>query len=519
VVDQVAIVTLDSPSGAGTLDFTSPDITETVKAVIFLYAATLTDGSTTTHGCLGSSMWADDGESNSPGTEFFQSHFFRCLNASTSDCRGFKSQSLLQTIERDSTPANDMQADTVTAIAGGVQLNFPVVTSRSRITAILFAGVARSWVSTPGITTISAHENTGGTGQMFQPDLLVVAGSDGAFGGLADDFRAQLGFVVGSSQVGSAVDIDRGTNPTRADAVVDSTRVPFLIFGSSGGLERVNFTIDSTGYNAVSSSGSPDVTVMAIKFSGPFRAACDNLAISNSTGVQSFPLGLRPRVVLGMSTLVATEDSVVNGATAAAAGFFTFTAKAARAYTGRHSITATPGTATSLQGDYALATLSDTGGIAQRAIVSSIDESGFALDFTEATVGFMSVLGIEFGPSPALGANQGQVAEAPAARRRDVRFVGGAARHLNIGNVLREIGRFRRAALARIRWRPPPEGLQEPITIGADVEESSGRITGPGAARGRVVGAGAIGRVASAGALRGLVIGPGTEQPDRIDLP
>ena len=72
----------------------------------------------------------------------------------------------------------------------------------------------------------------------------------------------------------------------------------------------------------------------------------------------------------------------------------------------------------------------------------------------------------------------------------------------------------------RLRWRPRPVmGLPEVVTIGAEVEEGSGRITSPGATRGRVVGAGALGRVVSAGSLRGLVIGPGTEQPDRIDLP
>lgn len=394
---QVAIVTQTSPASPGTLNFTSGSITETVQAAIFFFAHSTTDGSTTDHGALGIAMWANDGFSNSPGSESFSSHFYRVLNGvAATDARGWKEPSGLATTELDSSPAVDVDVTTCTAISGGLQLNFVTTTAQIKITAVIFAGVGRTWVSTPGVTTTVAHETTGGTGETFQPDVLIVAGSPPAgFSQFPDDFRAHLGFVVGSAHTGASIDIDRGTNPTDADGRLDSVEIPFMISNTGGTYAGATFTIDSTGYNAQVTTGSAVVTstVLAMKFTDALYLAADNLAVSGSAGTQSFSVGFRPKVVLGMSTLMTSENSTIDGPTASTAGYFAFTSSAARAYTGSR-LEGTGTTAKSLQGDYAVATLLHTGTVAQQATLSQFTSSGFDLTFSTATAGFLTAFAI-----------------------------------------------------------------------------------------------------------------------------
>jgi len=398
VVDQFGIASANSPAIAGTVDFTSGSITETVKAAIFIFGHSTTDASITDHGALGIAMWADDGFTGSPGSENFSGHFYRVLNGvAATDARGFKDDAGISTTELDSSPAIDVVAHTCVAISGGVRLTFST-TVQVKITAIMFAGVSRSWVSTPGLTTSSAHENTGSAGNQFQPDLLIVAGSPPAgFTQSPDDFRAHLGFVVGSTHAGASIDIDRGTNPTDSDGRVDGVEIPFMISASGGTYAGGTFTIDSTGYNAQVTTGSAVVTstVLALKFTGSLPKTTDNLSVTSAAS-QSFAVGFQPQIVIGMSTLMTTENSTTDGPTASTAGYFAFTSSAARAYTGSR-LEGTGTTAKSYQGDFAVATLLHTGTVAQQATLAAMTATGFDLSFSTATAGFLTILAIGSG--------------------------------------------------------------------------------------------------------------------------
>lgn len=408
MADQFAIATQTTPASPGTLDITSGDITETVKAAIFFFGANTNDGSISNHGCLGVGMWANDGESGSPGGESFGSCWSRGLAGVTSvtDTVSQKSLTFMRTVERDATPLTDMEINAITAISGGVRLTFATTTSQCKITAVLIAGSARTWHSQIASTTVSAHENTGAGGAgTFQPDFLVVTGSDGAFSASTDaNFRGSLGFVVGSSHAGQYIDIDDGSDPTDADGRIDSTEIPF-VNATGRATQAVTFTIDSSGYNhqVTTGAGSPDCLVLAIKLaSATAQKACDNLAVSGSAGTQSFSVGFQPLLVVGSSSLMASEDADTDGGTAATIGHFAFTSSTARAYTACHQegvaiAIGTPSVSKSFQGDFAVATLLHTGTMGQQATLSSMTSTGFDLSFSTATAGFLTVLAIGAG--------------------------------------------------------------------------------------------------------------------------
>lgn len=405
MADQFAIATASSPTPPlgvpTTVDFTSPDITETVKAAIFIYGHSATDGSAQTHASLGAALWANDGD---PSSELLSSHFFVGENGQTvsTDCRGFKSSGNLRAL--DSGHAIDVEVSAVAAISGGVRLTFGTGTTGGpiKITAILFAGLSRAWASIESLSTVLTSVDTGSI-STFRPDMLVVVGSPGNFGALVDDFRAQIGFVVGSTHKGQAVRLDRGLTTPDADGIVDSGEVPFMTVGAAASAIGATFTLDATGYDTQLTTGTTTcpVTVLALKFSSAVRLATSNFAVSGSPGAQSFAVGFRPQLVLGMSSLISAEDSLTDGATASTATYFAFTDAAARAYGASHNegsalSGAAPSLARSIQGDFALLALASDGSVAQQATLTSMSATGFNLSFATATAGRLSALALGF---------------------------------------------------------------------------------------------------------------------------
>ena len=406
MADQVAIVT-QTITGTGNFDFTDVTLTATVKAAYFIFARSNTDTTITAHGCLGVAMWANDGEVNSPGSSPLSSNYFRCLDAvNTADARGFKDNAGLSITENDNAPATDIIATGITAITNGVRMAIGTnsVPTSVKITAVIFAGIARAWAQSPvTVTTTSGHTDTGGASHQFQPDILIFSGSDGGFGASNDNLRMALGFVVGSVHSGAYCDAcDRGTHPTDADGRVDGTALPY-INATGRATQLVTITIDSTGFNrqVTTGAGSPDLSVLAIKFSEPFHAFTDNVAVSSSTGNQTFTTTFKPRIVLGMSTLLTTENADTDGATAATSGFFVFDQHAQRAYSAGAQEGVTVGNnaaSKSIQGNFAVATILDTGGAtAQQATFVSMNATSFTLNFSAAQTGFLTLLALEFG--------------------------------------------------------------------------------------------------------------------------
>jgi hypothetical protein len=407
LAEQFAIVTVDTPTGGTTtVDITSGSISQDVKSAIFIYGHSTTNSTMMDHGCLGIGMWADDQETNSPGTEYFGSMYTRGLDGvtSTTDTRSLKSLLSIHTIESDSTPVVDMRITGIAVISGGLRLTLSTNTIAVSITAIMFAGQARSWVSQIGSGVSSAHENTGGAGNTFQPDMLIVFGGESGFGAsLQNDFYPQLGFVVGSTHAGAAIRIDRGSDPTDAYGQVDGTEIPF-IDPTSFIYTGVTFTIDSSGYNhqlTTPSTGSlsPDTLVMAIKFASSLSLFTDNLALSGSSP-QSFSCGFQPMLVLGMATRMLAEGSFSNDTTCGSAGYFAFDDSTARAYSGCHKVNATiaappnDSVSQSAQGDFAVLCLDHDGAGYVASSSWAMDSDGFTLTFSDTGTGFLTFLAI-----------------------------------------------------------------------------------------------------------------------------
>jgi hypothetical protein len=400
VTDQFAVATGDSPAAPGTFDLTDPSITETCQAALFFYSHSLTNAATTDHGCLGVAAWADDGDAGSENRGCMYTRGVAGIT-STADVRTYQQSDFLATIESDATPAVDLLVDSVTAIAGGVRLNVATTASRSKVTAVLFAGVARAYVSRIAATVTLAHEDAGDVTQ-FRPDVLIVFGAEGGFSpSVKDDFSASLGFVVdGGAHAGAFVDIDRGTDPAEPTSRVDGTTLPYIVQGT-GVLQSVTFTIDATGYNHQSTVNSPDLVVLAIQFDTDVQVMTDNQAVTTGAS-QAFVAGFQPALVLGMSTLLTAENTTTTDATAGTAGFFAFDATAAHAYTGGHDCVAgisagTPSVSKSRQDDKAVLTLTHAGAVAQEATLTAFTTTGWTLAFSTATAGHLTFLALGAG--------------------------------------------------------------------------------------------------------------------------
>jgi len=180
-------------------------------------------------------------------------------------------------------------------------------------------------------------------------------------------------------------------------------------------------SFDSTGFNAQAADAgagtqSPQANYLALKFTDPdVNIACDNLAVSSSTGVQSFVLGFQPQVVFGMSSLMTTEDSLIDGATSSTAGYFAFNSTVARAHTAcnQEGIGGTKA-AKSRQGDHAVLTIDHTATVAQQASLSSMTATGFDLNFSTATAGFLTVLAIGAGAQTSIFNETDEISESVA---------------------------------------------------------------------------------------------------------
>ncbi len=413
MTDQFAIVTQTTPAAPGTISFTSGSITQAVKAALFIFSAQTTDDSTADHGCLGIGMWANDGDG---GTETMACMFSRVLaGVAATDARMHQTTgSVVTTIERDAAPVIDIATTAVTAVSGGVDVTFGTTAAQIKVTALLFAGLSRTFVSQVAADGTLRTETCGAT-VSFRPDVLIVFGSEGGFTGTKDDFNMSVGFVVdGGATAGSTVDFDRGTNPMDADGRVDGVQLPYIRQGTGGTLQSVAMSMVSTGYQYQLTSGgvnSPDLSVMALKFSNARTCVADNLTAPSGTGTTAFSLGVAAELVIGMSSLITSENSTTDGPTAATAGLFAFNSTTARAYTGsRHEGTAGT-TSKQRQSDRAVLTLDHDGAIAQEATVASMGGNGFSLSFSTATSGLLSVLAIGASSQSIIQTENEQVSE------------------------------------------------------------------------------------------------------------
>lgn len=537
MVDQIAVVQFRTPAAPGTLNITHPDLTEAFSAALLIFSGVDEglDGTDVDGGAMGIGWVAAENGAGAVQAQCLTTLFRDALTTTT---QAFNSHSNSNCIlVGDNAGATVIAANFSTAIANGVQLNFATASVRAKCVAILFHGLARASTGLATITTgASAHYNVGPAGTEFQADLLHLLAADGSLAIGANSGVCQVGFALnlaGVPQKAAYINVARSSDPTDADGYLRSDAATASLNGDrTVAMERaVIGSFDATGFNATAPVSQVTMVYLALKWSNPtsVRCALANSVIAASTGIQAFnAFGFTPDVAFGMSSLLTAEDAIENGAAGCAAGYFVTGRHGSRAYTIRHDRGHTinaldlPASAThtnTRQEDVALLTYDTAGAVVQRATWDGgSGAGGFQLNFSIAgTAGFLTALGIQIIPvavvtPPSAGA------VGTARRPARARTVVGGARHSIMGSVLRELGRFRRAALARIRWRPQPEGVVEPVIVGVELEEDpKGRVSSPGALRGRILGAESFGRVSSSGTGRGIITGQGVESEDLID--
>lgn len=394
----MAVVRGVTPTSTGTQDWTHADITSWTSAIFIVSGAT-SDGSVTTTARMSYGMVDSAGRQGCLGNRVEH-------NRATTTHANVEASSDLDPLGRCLVILNPTLNNTAgeasfhTALANGVRINWDTAPSSAfTVTCILFGGTTNARVGNASGTGAGTVVNIG-----YRPDVaIVISGSFSVSSPSTtnNDCYPSLGFAVddgSDTQKSIYGNWDNLVPTTDADAIVSTTRVGGDIVGSTGVNNSLALAFSATGFTMTAASGSPDFIYLALEFSAVtvFKTAIETLP--SGTGTQAFTgLGVGPYLVLGGANLLTTEDSVVDGAGAStfAAFAFTPTVYGAASLSAQEGLALGTSVANSYSAAKALALLNHTGTVAVEAAFSSIDPTGFTLNFTTATAGRMVVLGIQ----------------------------------------------------------------------------------------------------------------------------
>jgi hypothetical protein len=414
VTDQIAIVTKTAPATNGdTVDFTDPSITETFSAAILIFTQESTDDANHAHASLGLGFLGVTSGDN-------VSNQLQCTAAAAAQ-DGVTSGQNCVTVRNnaacircsDANGGVSLVATYDSTIPNGVKIKFNTTKSGVKVTAILFAGLSKAATGDCTFTQPApSHENVGKATDLFQPDLLIFIPADNVVNADTLNGVVTIGYALNKSgipQISSYANWDDSTDPTDADGYYRTDCCSAAFTGTvRTTMDRFQVTsFDSTGFNgqAVVAATSPQANYLALKFSGNVRMAIAHFSVAASTGLQNFTdFGFSPALVFGMSHLMTTADTLTDGATTAASGYFVTGGYGSRAVTGCNqeglNINPAPTVARTRQGDHALLLLTDTASVAQQAEFSGPITNGFVLNFSTATnVGTLTALGLQLGHS------------------------------------------------------------------------------------------------------------------------
>ena len=493
MVDQIAVVTVRKAAGVGTLDVTSPLITEAFSAAVIIAARANDDGSeddtNLSGGVLGMGFIGVDGDNAGGRRQCTQSVSLEDGVPSSVSCLTARSQTQCMRLG-DGVSALDVVVVYDSSIAGGVRLSFTQCDVDVTLTVLLLAGLAKA--ATGGATfndTGASHEDVGAPADLFEPDLLLFLPSANNLGADQADGILTLGYALnqgGTPQISAHSNWDDSTDPTDADGFYRTDCASSALGGVSPSRlviqDRFQVTsFDSTGFNGIAIDtgdlNSPQANYLALKWTNPSRVrmAIAHLSVAASTGLQAFnSFGFTPDVVLGMAHLLTTPDTMTDGATAAAGGYFLTGRHGSWAYSvceqeGLDVGGAVNSVAKTRQGEHAVLSLTDSAGIAFEAEwAGPTGAGGFYLDFTTANnAGTLTALGLQIIPAPPVAVPE--LAARPRVRERlpprPRLALGRQARGLFL-RVLMFWERQRRAMFDRLHPRrqlpstPPREHLQ-----------------------------------------------------------
>lgn len=410
MADQIAVVQFTTRATMGTQSVTSPDITETARALILIWGNSTTQGANETPARMGIAVCAlDTGALESQGGA--ASTLLRNAAATPQTITGVGNEDvvLLCTDASGGAGGFDIVAVVDSVTAGGVVLDFTTVTGGAQVdvTAIILAGDdMRVWGGNAvNNSTTPVQEDCGSSGPpdtRFEPDIIVTIPTLNSLDSAVRNTvgYAGLGGATDSAQKVTHVNWRAGVEPSEVDGTVQSARGGASFNGLTRPLTAHLYAFNAQGFTVANSGATPTADArmryLAIKFGDPTtQFGVVNEAISGSGGNQDFTeLGFTPTVVVGCSSLMTAEDTQVEDETASALGYFIAGADASHAATIREEEGLTGVSAVSArQEDVALLTYDHLGSVAQRATWVGGVSGGFRLNFSTATAGFFTAIG------------------------------------------------------------------------------------------------------------------------------
>lgn len=402
---EIALVRTQASTLGGNQDITDSRITDFSAAIVLCFGDTGA-GSAADHARV------SRGICNAAGDEL-------CFSVTAPDNLTTASATASQCFSTNSTdrtvlimlPTNPIGTSPVAAahvvaratsgVANGVRINWDTTPDAAyEMLVILLGGLTNNavWQVTEGVNAIG-----------FQADLGVLLAFTGSLaagaGSTANDYQANLGFFAKPASTIQQVSVGAEWNraaTTDADMILNTALVGATV---SSGAVLSTISIDSIGatsFSASSPTGSmPSNMALIVELPTPKPSfGCAVEVLPSGTGNTAFTaLGFGPGVTLGQATLLAASDSLTDGSTAAVDALFAFTATEAFAGATREQENVTVGGASptdtsSLFDTKAMVAQTHTGTTAISATLTSIDPTGFTLNFATATAGRAIVLGI-----------------------------------------------------------------------------------------------------------------------------
>ncbi len=488
-----AIIEATVPSANGTVDYTSPNITDWSAGGIALIFVSGDTSALTSDGLLSVGMV------NQAGNQFTTSWRAHAGVAGTAECR--------------ETSLND-QAIAIINNTAGTALG---VWARATFSSALTNGVRLSWDDTAGIgakvlkivvVLIEGFTGTFITGThpqsnaVFTPEALVgFSNGNGTFAAFQQTARSNqevnpgLGACRFSdlAQASAEVCWDRGADPTEARGSRYTTK---FIASADGVTERAETVTAATATSYTSTGTGRGLYAQLRTGNGGAEFAVARETLSGTTGTLSFTgLGKRCGLVIGfLCGLTSDATFETDRAADSWATFFildrssVYSIGFAQLHNGVTIDAGHPTQAYSCYSSSSIRAIDDTNATAFQATSAGITATGIDLAVTTGMTGTMLLVGFATNPSQTIRRRGRRARRVARSRlRRRAPLVGGkpvGQPPLNRG-FWKAIGRIRRAAQARLRRVLPPfYGVR--FTGQATDEGEKGRVFTPGLARGKI---------------------------------
>lgn len=416
MTDRFAVVHTNSTRDAGGLgtgvqSISSSDIQgEDVQwAILFIYGASA-DGSNSDHARVSIVFmsFSDGVKANARN----RCSAYRAVDAqpNVTDCIDIGSSTLGMSLSAGTSSTSSGRCIFDSRITNGFKIEWTEAPGADyRITAIFGGGHAGVFADIDVATTGGASITSPGFAPSFVFASTHLGSYTNPFSGTIN-CNPSFGFAVNDgtpSQRCIYAHLDDGVSTTDADANVSTSRMGGGAVGAVTPVER-HWRISAfgaSGFTATATIANCNFAYLAIKLTDsgiPVRVADESLP--GSGGVTAFTgLGILPQLVIHAENLLTGVDSFTDGAGASVFGLGAFTANAEGAGSMRQQEgfgLAGGGTdtdATSYANSKSIALTNHLGAVASEAALSSMNSSGFSLNFSTATAGRMVCFAIGVG--------------------------------------------------------------------------------------------------------------------------